>query len=73
LRTTQAFFGNGACTLKGNANTLTADDRTSRPETGFIRVEEERKDDGRSWVETLYLMRTSAIDGKDYEVRYQKK
>ena len=71
--TTQAFFGNGAYTLKGNAITLTPDDRRNHPETGFIRVEEESKDDGRSWMESLYLLRTSAVDGKEYEVRYQKK
>jgi hypothetical protein len=73
LQTTQAFFGNGAYTLKGNAIILTPDDRKNHPETGFIRVEEESKDDGRSWVEALYLLRTSAVDGKEYEVRYQKK
>ena len=73
VSTTQAFFGNGAYTLKGNAITLTPDDRSNHPETGFIRVEDESKDDGRSWVETLYLLRTSAVDGKIYEVRYQRK
>jgi len=73
LRTTQAYFGNGAYTLRGNTITLTPDDRKNQPETGFIRVEEESKDEGRSWVESLYLLRISAIDGKDYEVRYFKK
>jgi hypothetical protein len=73
LETTQAFFGNGAYTLRGNAITLTPDDRDSRAETGFIRAEEESKDEGASWVEALYLLRVSAVDGKDYEVRYQKK
>ncbi|HTO45730.1 MAG TPA: hypothetical protein VML56_16775 [Burkholderiales bacterium] len=73
LETTQAFFGNGAYTLRGNAITLTPDDRNSRAETGLIRVEEESKDEGASWVEALYLLRVSVVDGKDYEVRYQKK
>lgn len=73
LRTTQAYFGNGAYTLKENTITLTPDDRKSRPESGLFRVEEESKDDGRTWVEALYLLRVSAIDGKDYEVRYQKR
>jgi len=73
LETTQAFFGNGVYTLRGNAITLTPDDRNSRAETGFIRVEEESKDEGASWAEALYLLRVSAVDGKDYEVRYQKK
>ena len=73
LTTTQAYFGNGAYTLRGNAITLTGDDRKDRPESGFFRVEEESKDDGRTWVESLYLLRTSVVDGKDYEVRYFKK
>lgn len=73
LRTTEAFFGNGAYTLKENTITLTRDDRKNQPETGLFRVEEESKDDGRNWAEILYLLRISAVDGKDYEVRYQKK
>ena len=72
LRTTQAYSGNGAYTLKGNNITLTPDGQKNHPETGFVRVEEESKDDGRSWVETLYLLRTSAVDGKEYEVSYHK-
>ena len=72
VRTTNAFFGNGAYTLKGNTITL-KDDRKSSPDTGYIRVEDESKDDGRTWAEILYLLRVSAIDGKDYEVRYEKK
>jgi hypothetical protein len=73
LRTTEAFFGNGAYTLKENTITLTRDDRKNQPERGLFRVEEESKDDGRTWAEILYLLRISAVDGKDYEVRYQKK
>ena len=73
LQTTQAYFGNGAYSLRGNVITLTPDDGRNRPEAGFIRVEEESKDDGRSWVKTLYLLRTSAVDGKEYEVRYYKR
>ena len=72
LQTTQAFFGNGAYTLRGNTMTLTPDDRKNHPEAALIRVEEESKDGGRSWVETLYLLRTSTVDGKEYEVSYRK-
>jgi hypothetical protein len=72
LTTTQAYFGNGAYTLRGNAITLTQDDRKNQPESGFIRVEEESKDDGRSWVPTLYLLRTSAVNGEQYEVSYHR-
>ncbi len=73
LATTQAFFGNGAYTLRGNAITLTQDNQKNRPEAGFVRVEEESKDEGRSWAEVLYLLRTSSVDGKEYEVRFLKK
>jgi len=71
--TTQAFFGNGAFTLTGNTIALTPDDRRNHAEPALFRVEEESKDDGKSWVETLYLLRTGAVDGKEYEVRYLKK
>jgi hypothetical protein len=73
LTTTQAYFGNGAYTLRGNAITLTQDDRKNQPESGFVRVEEESQDEGRSWVESLYLLRTSAVNGEQYELRYHKK
>lgn len=72
LATTQGFFGNGAYTLKGNHITLTPDNQKNNPQPGFIRVEEESQDEGRTWVESLYLMRTSSVDGKEYEVRYRK-
>ena len=70
---TQAFFSDGAYRLSCDAITLTPDDRNSRAETGFIRVEEESRDEGATWVEALYLLRVSAVEGKDYEVRHQKK
>lgn len=73
LTTTQAYFGNGSYTLKGSALTLLQDDKKSQPENAFFRIEEESKDDGRSWVESLYLLRTSAIDGQPYELRYTKR
>jgi hypothetical protein len=72
LQTTQAYFGKGAFTLRGNTITLTPDNQREPPETGFIRVEEESADDGRTWTQTLYLLRVSAVDGRDYEVRYTK-
>lgn len=70
LATTTTFAGNGAYTLRGNSITLKPDGRS--PEPGFIRVEEESKDNGRSWVEFLYLMRTSSVDGKEYELRMKR-
>ncbi|HEU5412246.1 MAG TPA: hypothetical protein VFW31_00750 [Candidatus Angelobacter sp.] len=73
LETTQAYFGNGSYTIQGNAITLTQDDRKGQPEHGFFRVEEESKDEGRNWTPSLYLLRTSTVDGKEYELRYFKK
>lgn len=70
---TQAYFGDGAYTLKENTITFTPDNRGRPPETGLFRVEQESKDGGRTWVEALYLLRVSSIDGKDYELRYQKR
>jgi hypothetical protein len=72
LVTTTAAFGNGSYTLRGNAITLVQDDRQNQPETGFIRMEEESKDEGRTWAPILYLLRVSAVDRQDYEVRYQR-
>jgi hypothetical protein len=72
LTTTQGFFGNGAYTLRGNAITLMPDDKSRRAEAGFVRVEEESQDEGRTWTQRLYLMRTSSVDGKEYEVPLRK-
>ncbi|HEY2912906.1 MAG TPA: hypothetical protein VGK21_06075, partial [Candidatus Angelobacter sp.] len=67
---TQAYFGNGNYTLRGNAITLTQDD--NRTDHGFFRVEQESKDEGRTWADVLYLMRTSSVDGAEYELRFKK-
>jgi hypothetical protein len=72
LATTTGFAGNGAYTLKGNNITLTPDDRGRQPQAGFIRVEEESKDEGRTWADVLYLLRTSTVDGTEYELRMKK-
>ena len=70
ITTTQAYFGNGTYTLRGNAITLAQDDK--RTERGFFRVEQESKDEGRTWADVLYLMRTSVVDGQEYELKYGK-
>jgi hypothetical protein len=70
ITTTQAYFGNGSYTLRGNAITLAQDDH--RTDHGFFRVEQESKDDGRTWADVLYLMRTSSVDGAEYELRFKK-
>ncbi|HEX3584816.1 MAG TPA: hypothetical protein VH024_02420, partial [Candidatus Angelobacter sp.] len=59
LVTTTAAFGNGAYTLQGNAITMIQDDRQNQPDRGFIRMEEESKDEGRTWAPILYLLRVS--------------
>jgi len=58
--------------LCGNAITLAQDERKNQQANGFIRVEEESKDDGRSCAPKLYLLPTSRIDGQQYEVIYHK-
>ncbi|HET8889387.1 MAG TPA: hypothetical protein VFQ41_10825 [Candidatus Angelobacter sp.] len=70
ITTTQAYFGNGSYTLRGNSITLTQDD--NRTDRGFFRVEQESKDGGRTWADVFYLMRTSSVDGQDYELKYGK-
>jgi hypothetical protein len=70
ITTTQAYFGNGNYTLRGNAITLAQDD--NRTDHGFFRVEQESKDEGRTWADVLYLMRTSSVDGAEYELRFKK-
>ncbi len=73
LATTHAYFGNGAYSLLGNTIMLRQDDRKNQPENGFVRVEEESTDGGRSWAQVLYLLRTSIVDGSEYEVRYLRR
>lgn len=70
ITTTQAYFGNGSYTLRGNEITLTQDDKKITP--GFFRIEQESKDDGRTWADVFYLMRTSSVDGQEYELRFKR-
>jgi hypothetical protein len=70
ITTTQAYFGNGSYTLRGNAITMTQDDKRTTP--GFFRFEQESKDEGRTWADVLYLMRTSTVDGQEYELRFKR-
>jgi hypothetical protein len=44
----------------------------NRTDHGFFRVEQESKDEGRTWADVLYLMRTSSVDGAEYELRFKK-
>jgi hypothetical protein len=72
LRVTDAYFGDGAYAVKGHQITLTPDSKTRGAQTGYFRVEQESKDGGRTWAEKLYLLLTSRIDGREYEVVYSR-
>ncbi|MFL5773215.1 MAG: hypothetical protein ACJ75F_08660 [Flavisolibacter sp.] len=72
LRITDAYFGNGAYVLNGNAIQLIYDSEKNNPESGMLRVEQESRDGGRTWTNKLYLSRKSVVDGSLYEVYYDK-
>jgi len=72
LTVTDAYFGDGAYSIKGNQIILVHDNNKGNPETGFIRIEQESKDGGRTWLEKLYLLRKSVVAGAEYEVGYDK-
>ncbi|MFI5156599.1 MAG: hypothetical protein ACHQEM_10450 [Chitinophagales bacterium] len=72
LRVTDAYFGDGAWSIKGNAILLTADAEKNKPESGWIRIESESLDAGRSWHEILFLLRKNVADGGEYELAYDK-
>ena len=38
----------------------------------FYRIEQESKDEGRTWADAFYLMRTSTVDGQEYELRFKR-
>ncbi len=57
LQTTDVFFGDGAYTVRGNTITLMADSDKAHPSHGYFRLEQESKDDGRTWNEKLCLLR----------------
>jgi hypothetical protein len=72
IATTQAFFGDGAYSIQGNTITFAPDDRNRPRNSGRFRIEQESKDGGRTWKPILYLLRISSVDGKEYELRYQR-
>lgn len=51
-----ASFGDGACSIRGNVITFTADDHKSHPTTSWYRLEQESKDLGRTWSDKLCLL-----------------
>ena len=72
LGITDAYFGNGSFSLSGAAISLTADNDKSNPQKGWVRLEQESYDNGNTWTDKLYLLRTSTVDGKEYEVAYSR-
>jgi hypothetical protein len=65
-RTTQTFFGNGSYAFDGNTLIMTGDDK--RRTTAQFRLEQESKDFGRSWTDTLCLL----SPGSSGEVCYNR-
>jgi hypothetical protein len=72
LTVTDAYFGDGAYRINNNQILLTKDSNKSSPDKGWFRIEQESKDDGRTWKDKLYLLRTSIVDGKEYELCYER-
>ena len=72
MRTTDAYFGDGSYSINSNNIVLTHDNDKGHPEYGFIRLEQESKDEGRTWTPKLYLLLKSVVDGSEYEVAYEK-
>ena len=55
LQTTNAYFGDGAYTIRGSTITLTSDGDRASPKQGWIRVEQDSKD-GATWSDRLCLL-----------------
>jgi hypothetical protein len=72
ISVTDAYFGDGSWSLDGNAIVLTKDNDKANLQKGWIRPEQESYDNGNTWTERLFLLRTSAVDGKEYEVAYHR-
>ncbi|HEV9035834.1 MAG TPA: hypothetical protein VGQ51_04415 [Puia sp.] len=72
ISVTDAYFGDGSWSLDGQAIVLTKDNDKARPSKGWIRLEQESYDNGNNWAEHLYLLRTSTVDGKEYEMNYHR-
>ena len=72
LSVTDAYFGNGSYTLNGASILLTSDDDKANPKKGWVRLEQESYDNGNTWTDKLYLLRTSIVDGKEFEVAYSR-
>ncbi|HXB94441.1 MAG TPA: hypothetical protein VNU70_04755 [Puia sp.] len=72
LGITDAYFGNGTYSLEGARIVLTNDNDKANPKKGWIRMEQESYDNGNTWTDKLYLLRTSIVDGKEFEVAYHR-
>ncbi len=66
---TSAFKGDGSYQL--NENHLITKKDGQAPETSAFHLEQV-KHGSAAWTDRLYILETSRIDGKDYEVCYEK-
>lgn len=55
LQTTNAYFGDGAYSIRGSSITLTSDGERNNPKRGWIRLEQDSKD-GATWTDRLCLL-----------------
>ena len=69
---TDAYFGDGSWSLDGHAVLLTRDNDKAKPSKGWIRLEQDSYDNGNTWSDRLYLLRTSTVDGSEYEMAYHR-
>jgi hypothetical protein len=72
ISVTDAYFGDGSWSLNGQAVVLTKDNDKAHPSKGWMRLEQESYDNGATWADHLYLLRTSTVDGKEYEMNYHR-
>lgn len=72
LSITDAYFGDGSYTLNGSSILLTPDHDKTNPAKGWFRLEQESYDNGNTWTDKLYLLRTSTVDAREYEVCYTR-
>ena len=72
LQITDVYFGDGSYAIKGNHMIFKNDNNKDNPLTSLVRLEQESRDDGKTWVDKLYLLQKSGVDGKEYEVCYER-
>ena len=69
MRAILARSGLGLATIRGHVVGHRLGPQTQQR---LLRLEQESRDGGRSWVDKLYLLRKSTTDGREYEVAYTR-